>query len=152
MKPNFFCVAAIPCFLFLLSTTLQAQSVLEIPTNSNDTIISLNKSDFELVNAFLKMNSISKSKYGSSSDQIVSLEMQRDILFNQIDMLKSEILILEDKNDQLIIDKIFLENVSNSAIGNSVYEENVKRLWKTTSICGIPISFGVGFLINRNKN
>lgn len=152
MKPNFFCVAAIPCFLFLLSTTLQAQSVLEIPTNSNDTIISLNKSDFELVNAFLKMNSISKSKYGSSSDQIVSLEMQRDILFNQIDMLKSEILILEDKNDQLIIDKIGMEMMSETARGMHLYEENLKIFWKTTSICGIPISFGVGFLINRNKN
>jgi len=152
MKPKFFPTIAIPCFLFLLNTTLQAQSVLEIPTNSNDTIISLNKSDFELVNEFLKMNSISKSRYGTSSDQIVYLEMQRDVLFNQIDMLKSEIIILEDKNDQLIIDKIFLEDISNSAIGNSVYEENMKRLWKTTSICGIPISFGLGFLINRNKN
>ncbi|MFM7618365.1 MAG: hypothetical protein ACKO5Y_00845 [Bacteroidota bacterium] len=123
-----------------------------MPTHSNDTIISLNKSDFELVNEFLKMNSISKSKYGSSSDQIVSLEMQRDILINQIDMLKSEIQILEDKNDQLITDKIGMEMMFETAHGLHLYEENVKRLWKMTSICGIPISFGVGFLINRNKN
>lgn len=68
-------------------------------------------------------------------------------MIKNFESLNETIKLLEDKNDQLIIDKIGMEMMFETAHGMHLYEENVKRLWKTTTIIGIPVSVGLGIVI-----
>jgi len=112
-----------------------------------DTLITIKKSDLVILNKVISSESFYRSMYGNSSEKVKNLEMQNELMIKNFESLNETIKLLEDKNDQLIIDKIGMEMMFETAHGMHLYEENVKRLWKTTTIIGIPVSVGLGIVI-----
>lgn len=105
-----------------------------------DTLITIKKSDLVLLNKVITSESFYRSMYGNSAEKVKNIEAQNELIMKNVESLNETIKVLNDKNNEL-------EWHYNKAHGMYILEDNLRRVWKTTTIVGIPVSVGIGIVI-----